>query len=464
MMHRPLRVLSAIAFVTDFATVSVAYFLAYFLRFRFEIVPVTKGFAPLGVYLSFLPIALALWFYASWANGLYHPHRKHFFIDEALAVAKSGSLATLFLIALTFFYRDYSFSRVMLLLFWGTSILIASLGRAGIIVAVRVRRTRGYNVNQAIIVGAGELGRTVAQKIAELPQLGLRVAGFVDNAAAPGESPVRVLGRIDDLPELVRTHNATQVFFALPRESHADLERGLALIGQEMIDILIVPDILQFVMLRAGLESLDGIPMINLAETPLSGWYAPVKRVGDLVFSFLGLVALAPLLALIALAIKLTSPGPILYRQERMSLDGTLFEMFKFRSMRVDAEAETGAVWASRHDPRRTRVGSFLRRTSLDELPQLFNILKGQMSFVGPRPERPVFVDQFREKIPRYMLRHKVKCGLTGWAQVNGWRGNTSIEKRIEYDIYYIENWSLTFDLKILWLTLKSGFVNKHAY
>ena len=173
---------------------------------------------------------------------------------------------------------------------------------------------------------------------------------------------------------------------------------------------------------------------------------------------------LAPLLAVIAIAIKLTSPGPILYRQERISLDGTLFEMFKFRSMRVDAEAETGAVWARPDDPRRTGFGAFLRRTSLDELPQLFNILKGQMSFVGPRPERPVFVDQFREKIPRYMLRHKVKCGLTGWAQVNGWRGNTSIEKRIEYDIYYVENWSLTFDLKILWLTLKNGFVNKHAY
>ena len=467
MMHRPLRVLSTIAFATDFATVSVAYFFAYFLRFRFEIVPLTKGIAPLEVYLSFLPVALVLWFFASSANGLYAPHRKHSLIDEALAVAKSGSLATLFLIALTFFYRDYSFSRVMLLLFWGTSILLASAGRAGIIVVVRVRRRRGYNVSQAIIVGAGELGRTVAQKIAELPQLGVRVAGFVDDAAptaVPGEPPVKVLGRIDDLPELVRTYNASQVFFALPRESHADLERGLALIGQEMIDILIVPDILQFVMLRAGLEILDGIPMINLAETPLSGWYAPVKRTTDLVFSLLGLVILAPLLAVIAIAIKLTSRGPIFYRQERISLDGTLFEMFKFRSMRADAEAETGAVWASQDDPRRTRFGAFLRRTSLDELPQLFNILRGQMSFVGPRPERPVFVEQFRDKIPRYMLRHKVKCGLTGWAQVNGWRGNTSIEKRIEYDIYYIENWSLTFDLKILWLTLKSGFVNKHAY
>ena len=467
MMHRPLRVLSAIAFASDFATVSVAYFLAYFLRFRFEIVPLTKGIAPLETYLSFLPVALALWFAASWANGLYLPHRKHSLIDEALAVAKSGSLATLFLIALTFFYRDYSFSRVMLLLFWGTSIMLTSIGRTGIIVAVRVRRRRGHDVSQAIIVGAGELGHTVAQKIAALPQLGLRVVGFVDDtvaAAAPEEPTAPYLGRIVDLPELVRTHRVGQVFFALPRESHADLERGLALLGTEMVDILIVPDILQFVMLRAGLESLDGIPMINLASTPLSGWYAPVKRAGDIVFSLLGMLILSPLLAAIAVAIKLTSPGPVIYRQERISLDGTLFEMFKFRSMRIDAEAETGAVWASADDPRRTRLGAFLRRTSLDELPQMANILKGQMSFVGPRPERPIFVDQFRENIPRYMLRHKVKCGLTGWAQVNGWRGNTSIEKRIEYDIYYIENWSLSFDLKIVWLTIWNGFLNKHAY
>ena len=221
MMHRPLRVLSAIAFATDFATVSVAYFFAYFLRFRFEIVPLTKGIAPLGVYLSFLPVALALWFAASWANGLYQPHRKHSLIDEALAVAKSGSLATLFLIALTFFYRDYSFSRVMLLLFWGTSILLASIGRTGIIVAVRVRRRRGYDVSQAIIVGAGELGRTVAQKIAELPQLGLRVVGFVDDtapAAAP-ERTGRPVSRPDRRPPRARAdpQGRPGLFRASPR-------------------------------------------------------------------------------------------------------------------------------------------------------------------------------------------------------------------------------------------------------
>jgi len=466
-MRRPLRTISAICFLLDLATVSGAYLLAYFLRFRFEIVPVTKGFAPLSVYLAFLPVALLLWVGASSVGGLYAPQRRLSRTNELFSVAKAGSIATLLLISLTFFYRDYSFSRVMLLLFWGTSILFASSARALVVIAVRIRRRRGYHVSPAIIVGAGTLGQMIARKVADLPQLGLRIAGFVDDLPpAPPEQgpPPRVLGRIDDLPELLRAHRVTQVFFALPREEHLQLERGLALIDKEMVDILVVPDILQFVMLRAGLASLDGIPVINLTETPLSGWYGPVKRLADVVFSLLALVLLSPLLLLIALLVKLTSPGPVLFRQERMSLDGTVFRMLKFRSMRADAEAETGAVWASPGDPRRTRFGSVLRRTSLDELPQLINILRGEMSFVGPRPERPFFVEQFREKVPRYMLRHKVKCGLTGWAQVNGWRGNTSIEKRIEYDIFYIENWSLSFDLKIIGLTLLSGFTHKNAY
>jgi Undecaprenyl-phosphate glucose phosphotransferase len=469
MMHKPLRILSAIVFVSDLVSVSAAYLLAYFLRFRFEIVPVTKGIAPLGIYLNFLPVALALWFAASWANGLYAPQRRLSRTDEFFAVAKAGSIATLLLIAMTFFYREYSFSRVMLLLFWAASILLASSGRALLVIAVRARRRRGHNLSPALIVGAGTLGQTIARTIAGMPQLGMHVAGFVDDLdPAPSERPAvalpPLLGRIDDLPDLLRAHRVAVVFFALPREEHLQLERGLALIDKEVVDILVVPDILQFVMLRAGLASLGGIPMINLTETPLSGWYGPVKQVADVVFALLALVILSPLLAVIALAVKLTSPGPVFYRQQRMSLDGTLFEMLKFRSMRVDAEAETGAVWARPGDPRRTRLGTFLRRTSLDELPQLINILRGEMSFVGPRPERPVFVEQFRERIPRYMLRHKVKCGLTGWAQVNGWRGDTSIEKRIEYDIFYIENWSLSFDVKILLMTLWNGFVNKHAY
>jgi exopolysaccharide biosynthesis polyprenyl glycosylphosphotransferase len=216
--------------------------------------------------------------------------------------------------------------------------------------------------------------------------------------------------------------------------------------------------------LRGGIEEFEGVPLIRLRESPLYGWNRALKRTLDLAVGGLALTLALPLMALITAAIKLSSPGPVLLRQERMGIDGRRFTMLKFRTMRTDAEADTGPVWAAADDPRRTRVGALLRRFSLDELPQLWNVLKGEMSLVGPRPERPVFVESFRRSLPGYMLRHKVKAGMTGWAQINGWRGNTSLEKRLEFDLYYIERWSLGFDLKILLHTLWRGFFDKNAY
>jgi exopolysaccharide biosynthesis polyprenyl glycosylphosphotransferase len=224
-----------------------------------------------------------------------------------------------------------------------------------------------------------------------------------------------------------------------------------------------VPDLLQFIALRARLEDLDGVPVISINDVPLQGFNTALKRLIDFSIAAVSLVLLAIPLAILALLVKWTSPGPVFYRQERMGLDGKPFIIYKFRSMAHDAERDTGPVWARENDPRRTEFGRVLRRFSLDELPQLWNVLRGDMSIVGPRPERPLFVEEFRNRYPQYMLRHKVKAGITGWAQVNGWRGNTSIEKRIEYDLYYIENWSLRLDLKIIWLTLVRGF-HTHAY
>ena len=466
-MKKPLQKHSALALLVDCLTVSFAYLFAYFLRFTLEVVPVVKGVPGLSIYLPLLPIVLLIWIFFSSGSKLYSSLRKNSYFDEFIAVARSGSLATLILIALTFFYREYSFSRVMLMLFWGTSITLTSLARGFIIYQIKTRHQRGLNLQPVLIIGAGALGQIVAQKITELPQLGFRIAGFVDDHDPPvtnGGEPPKILGPIRDVKKIIAKEGVEQVFIALPRERFQKLEECLKHLDQEMVEIRMVPDILQFVFVKAGLQSLDGIPIIHLSETPLSGWYGPVKRLNDVVFSLAALVLLSPLFALMAVGVKLSSPGPVFYRQERMSFDGSLFKILKFRSMRVGAESETGAVWATHDDPRRTWLGALLRRTSLDELPQLLNILKGEMSFVGPRPERPVFVEKFRRKVPRYMMRHKVKCGLTGWAQINGWRGNTSIEKRIEYDIFYIENWSLTFDVKIILLTLWSGFVNKHAY
>jgi Undecaprenyl-phosphate glucose phosphotransferase len=466
-MKRSLQIHSAVSFFSDVFSVTAGYTLAFFLRFHVQVVPVTKGIPPFRIYLSLLPVVLIIWFLASASAGLYSAQRKNSTFDELFAVARAGSLATLTLVALTFFYRDYTFSRGMLLLFWAGGILISSASRAAIIHFLKVRYEKGHGLQSVLIVGAGPLGQIVAQKIHGLPQLGFRVTGFADDEVPQvtnGSSLPKILGGISEVGELIRRHDINQIFIALPREAHAKLEECLSLLDKEVVDVRVVPDIMQFVFLKAGLEILDGIPVINLAETPLSGWYGPVKRLADMVFSTAGLIVLSPFFLVVGLLIKFTSRGPVFYRQERTSRDGSHFTMLKFRTMREDAEAGTGPVWASSDDPRRTRIGALLRRTSLDELPQLINILRGEMSFVGPRPERPVFVEQFREKVPRYMMRHKVKCGLTGWAQVNGWRGNTSIQKRIEYDIFYIENWSLSFDLKIIWLTIWSGLINKHAY
>jgi Undecaprenyl-phosphate glucose phosphotransferase len=273
-----------------------------------------------------------------------------------------------------------------------------------------------------------------------------------------------VVGHIREVRDVVRESSVDQVYIALPLSAHEMILHLLRDVSHEMVEVKVVPDLLQHITLRAAVEDLDGVPIVNLSSTPLRGLGSFLKRSMDVGAAAACLVLLAPLFPIVALAVRLTSKGPILYRQERMGLDGRSFELLKFRSMIADAERESGPVWTEDEDPRVTPVGKFLRKYSLDELPQFWNILRGDMSLVGPRPERPYFVQEFRDRIPHYMMRHRVRAGLTGWAQVNGWRGNTSLEKRIEYDLYYIENWSLALDAKILWMTLASGIAHEHAY
>jgi Undecaprenyl-phosphate glucose phosphotransferase len=278
---------------------------------------------------------------------------------------------------------------------------------------------------------------------------------------------VPILGALGEARDVLETNRVDQLYVALPPEHHGQLVRLVTGLSNECVDVKVVPDVIQYATIKAALEDLDGIPIISLNEVPLHGWNSMVKRLMDVAVSatLLGLLTVVPVLPVIAILIRLFGGrGRVLLRQERMTLDGRSFQIFKFRTMVDDAEKETGPVFATSDDPRRTPIGATLRKHNLDELPQLINVLIGDMSLVGPRPERPPFVQQFREKIPAYMRRHRVKSGMTGWAQVNGWRGNTSIEKRIEHDLYYIENWSLVLDLKILVLTLFRGFGQKHAY
>jgi Undecaprenyl-phosphate glucose phosphotransferase len=272
-----------------------------------------------------------------------------------------------------------------------------------------------------------------------------------------------LLGTLSEVSDIAQRERVDHLYVALPLEEHPKLLDLLDLTSRECLDVKVVPDLLQFIALRARLEDLDGLPIINVNDVPLQGINAWIKRSFDVVLSAAALLLLLVPFAIIAALVKLTSPGSVFYRQERMGLDGKAFTVYKFRSMYEGAETDTGPVWARDDDPRTTPVGRWLRRLDLDELPQFWNVLRGDMSIVGPRPERPFFVEQFKHRIPQYMLRHKVKAGITGWAQVNGWRGNTSLEKRIEYDLYYIENWSVGLDIKIMWLTVVRGVFQRGA-
>ena len=351
--------------------------------------------------------------------------------------------------------------------FWFINIVFLSLTRIVFREFLRFLRQKGYNQRHALILGAEKMGQDLVTKLRKHPELGIQMAGFLTsdpNSVGTEIQGTKVLGKYSDVRELIAKRGIDIIFVALPFHAHNQLKEVLEWIGDETVSIMVLPDLLEFVTLRGSVSEFEGMPLISLRDTPLYGWNIIVKRVLDIVLSSLVIIFTSPVMLIIAILIKLTSRGHIFFKQERMGLDGKPFNMLKFRTMFINAEQETGPVWAKKDDPRRTKIGKLLRRTSLDELPQFFNVLKGDMSIVGPRPERPVFIENFRSTIPKYMLRHKMKAGITGWAQISGWRGNTSLEKRIEYDLYYIENWSLNFDLKIICLTVWNGLINKHAY
>jgi Undecaprenyl-phosphate glucose phosphotransferase len=448
----------------DLVLIAGSWLLAYYLRFYADLVPLYHQIPPLGPYLALLVPILVVWTVTFRAFDLYRPRRLGSRLAEMSDVAKAGTAGVLILVSLTFFMRSYEFSRVVIAYFWLISILAVTGSRALFREALRVARRRGYNLRYALVVGSGELARTVIQCLRQRPDVGIQLLGLVGDDKNGADLGVRRLGGYGDIRAILDQGSVDHVILAFPHEDYARIDMVLEEIGDEPVTIHFVPDFLRFTSLRGGVEEFGGLPFIHLRESPLYGWNLILKRGFDLVLGALTLLLVSPVMLLIAAAIRLTSPGLVLYRQERMGLDGRRFWMLKFRTMPGDAEARTGPVWAGPDDPRRTSLGVFLRRWSLDELPQLWNVLRGEMSLVGPRPERPVFVEEFRRKIPGYMLRHKVKAGITGWAQVNGWRGSTSLEKRIECDLYYIEQWSFALDLKILWLTLLNGFRHRNAY
>ena len=334
---------------------------------------------------------------------------------------------------------------------------------------LRFFRSKGYNVRRVLIIGAGELGERVAKKINDSSWTGLEISGFLDDSVDVGASiqGAKVLGRIRDINKITNELDIDQVFIALPAKSYEKTTYVVEKLRDEVITVRIVPDIYHAVTLYGGIEEFNGLPLINLTDSKMYGWNVIVKRIADVAFSSLVLSLLSPIMLTIALIIKLTSSGSVIFKQKRYGLDGKEIKVYKFRSMTV-CEDGPDVPQARKGDARITRFGSFLRRTSLDELPQFINVLQGRMSVVGPRPHAVAHNEQYRKLVKSYMLRHKVKPGITGWAQVNGWRGETDtldkMEKRVEYDLYYIENWSPWLDVKIVWLTIWKGFIHKHAY
>ncbi len=456
-----------ILFVLDLAIIALSWLLSYYIRFYGGVLPVDKGIPNPYYYLLILVPIVIIWPFAFRSFGLYRPKRISSHLSEVFDIAKACVFSVLILISLTFFFRQYEFSRLVFLLFAVFNIVFLSIERWTFREVLRFLRKKGYNLRYALIVGTGEPARQLIKRLEKRPEVGIKIAGLITTSreeAGRNIEGLKVLDHYGNIKEVIKDKKADHVFLALSWQEHAKVVEVLSAIGDEAVDIKVIPDVYEFMSLRGGVEDFDGIPILNLRNSPLYGWNMILKRTADIVFSSLAIVILSPLFILIPVLLKLTSKGPVLYRQERMGIGGDTFEILKFRSMRVDAENETGAVWAKADDPRRTIFGAFLRKTSLDELPQFFNVLKGDMSIVGPRPERPVFIQDFRKHIPRYMLRHKMKAGITGWAQVNGWRGNTDLKKRIEHDLYYIENWSLGFDIKILFLTVWKGLVNRNAY
>lgn len=468
MIEKKHRALASIYLVIDAIASNLAMLAAWFLRFQLEVIPVTKGAQEFAIYWHLLPLVTVVFPLAFAVQGLYRVMPARSRTEEWLSVAIGCVVATVVFSGVLLWVRpgnpDVFYSRATLGIFMVCAMVFVVLGRVVVRSAVEWRHRSGRDLDRVLIAGNGELARAVAERMKSHRELGFRIVGYLRNGDAAEIPGLHCYGTIDEAERVIDENAIDHVFVALPHASSETMVALLDRLVRSTVSIHVVPDLLQFMVLRSRVEDIDGLPTINLSETRLDGWSLLVKRGFDLLVAAAAIVVFAPLMLLIAIAIWIEDRGPILYRQVRMGLDGKPFDIFKFRSMRVGAEKETGAKWAERDDPRRTRIGRLIRAWSIDELPQLFNVLLGDMSLVGPRPERPQFVEQFRAEFPHYMLRHKVRAGITGWAQVHGWRGNTSIRMRIEHDLYYIENWSLLLDMKILFMTVIHGLRHENAY
>ena len=473
--------LSAFFAVSDIVAITATFIYSFAFRFHSYFIPIdpAKGTPTWGSYLTVLPFFVVIHLGIFFLQGFYKSRLRRTKIDDFFSITINGALTILAVILLSGYFNAYAggsaplfrlnivkLSHLFLVVYFIGVILTISFLRNQIYFFMKRRYARGLNLRNVLVVGAGEMGVAVAQKLYQYKDLGFVVKGFLDNHKTAGmkvpvDGGVPVFGPVSELGKVIETQSIHEVYVALELKNYPEILEALQVVNKYPVNVRLIPDLFQLLTLKANVQDLDGFPVISIDEVPLRGARRALKRAFDFVASGFGLVVLSPFFLVVGILIKATSRGPVFYHQERVGLDGKRFDIHKFRTMIINAEKETGPVMSTPDDPRMTNIGRILRKYSVDEWPQLANIFRGDMSLVGPRPERPEFVKEFTDNIPKYMLRHKMKSGLTGWAQVHGLRQGTSIEKRLEHDFYYIQNWSFALDLKIIWMTLRRGFIDK---
>lgn len=452
----------------DAAVIAVSYWLAWVLKFKSGLFDNEGGMLPFEWYMFGLIFIIPGYLILYYAFNLYTSKRVQGRRLEFANIAKANTIGMLLMIsAIYVIIKEIDFSRWVIFIFYAVNIVFETIVRNGIRYLLRDMRRRGFNQKHILLVGYSRAAEEYIDRIIQNPQWGYTVRGILDDSVTAGTmyKGVKVLGRIDNLMVILPENRLDEIAITLGLSEYFRLEEIVALCEKSGVHTKFIPDYNNIIPTKPYTEDLLGLPVINIRYVPLTNTFnATIKRLMDVVGAIASIILFSPVMLIAAVLVKVTSPGPLIYKQVRVGLHNKSFEMYKFRSMEVQPEQEEQKAWTVKNDPRVTAVGKFMRKTSIDELPQLFNVLRGDMSLVGPRPERPFFVEKFREEIPRYMVKHQVRPGLTGWAQVNGYRGDTSIRKRIEHDLYYIENWTVGLDIKILFLTVFKGFVNKNAY
>ncbi len=468
MLRKNQQFLTQVYMVADMAVIQASFLLAWWLRFESGLF----GFVypiPIKYYLVWSLVYGAIALLTGLISGLYSPKRRKRFADDFIRVVQTHVIGFFLLLGTMYFAKEINISRSYLFLYMALSVVLIVLYRYVVKQVLRTMRRRGYNKQYMLIVGAGALGRRFYLNLQHHPELGYDVVGFLDDELdwkkGQTEYP-EVLGKLGDLQAMLdRFRIIDEVILAMPY-GHSDRYPELMEICERAgVHTMIVPDYYDFLPTRPVFDNFAGMPLINVREVPLDlAANRFFKRLFDVVFAAIAVILTSPIMLAVAIGVKLTSPGPVIFKQERVGFNRRTFQMYKFRSMQAQVSDDEDTGWTTENDPRRTKFGTFIRRTSLDELPQFFNVLLGQMSVVGPRPERPHYVELFRERIPNYMLKHHVHPGITGYAQCAGLRGDTSIEKRIEYDLFYIENWTLLFDIRLVFITVYKMLTDRNAY